>query len=60
MTNHLWLKLTGAFVVVLIVATFVTVLLTRQGAATQFAHFMIAGEMIRPVRLTESPSLISV
>ncbi|MCE7981748.1 MAG: HAMP domain-containing protein [Caldilinea sp. CFX5] len=49
--NHLWFKLTGAFALVIGIGVLVTVVLTRQGAATQFAHFMVDGHMVRPVWL---------
>lgn len=49
--NHLWFKLTGAFALVIGIGVLVTVVLTRQGAATQFAHFMVNGHMVRPVWL---------
>ena len=47
----LWLKLTGAFALVIAVGIVVTVLLAREAAATQFAHFMIDNLMIRPESL---------
>ncbi len=49
--DRLWFKLISAFALVIGVGVLVTVVLTRQGAATQFAHFMVANHMIRPVRL---------
>ncbi|HXF64955.1 MAG TPA: HAMP domain-containing protein, partial [Caldilineaceae bacterium] len=51
MLNRLWFRLLCAFCLVIAVATLVTVVLTRQGAATQFDHFMIGGEMVRPARM---------
>jgi signal transduction histidine kinase len=53
MIHRLWFRLLAAFVVVVVVSVAVTVLLTRQGAATQFQHFMLAGRMIRPERMQE-------
>ncbi|MCX6048813.1 MAG: ATP-binding protein [Chloroflexi bacterium] len=50
-TDHLWFKLTLAFALVIGVGVIVTVVLTRQGTATQFAHFMINKHMILPERL---------
>ncbi len=52
--NHLWLKLMGAFVVVIVLVVLVTVILTRQGADTQFAHFMVDGQMIRTSVLVQN------
>ncbi len=52
--NHLWLKLMAAFVLVIVLVVLVTVILTRQGADTQFAHFMVDGQMIRTTRLLYS------
>jgi len=49
--NHLWFKLTGAFALVIGIGVLVTVVLTRQGTATQFAHFMVNGNMVRPAWL---------
>lgn len=51
MRNHLWLKLTGAFGVVILIGVVVTVWLTRSGTATQFEHFMIDNQMVRPALL---------
>lgn len=48
MWNHLWFKLTGAFALVTLVGVIVTALLTRQGTASHFAHFMVDHHMIRP------------
>jgi two-component system OmpR family sensor kinase/two-component system sensor histidine kinase BaeS len=48
MWNHLWFKLTGAFALVTLVGVIVTALLTRQGAASHFAHFMVNHQMVRP------------
>jgi len=50
-TDHLWFKLTRAFALVIGVGVIVTVVLTRQGTATQFAHFMVNKHMIRPDQL---------
>ncbi len=48
MWTHLWFKLTSAFALVILMGVFITAVLTRQGAATHFAHFMVAHHMIRP------------
>lgn len=47
-TDHLWFKLTRAFALVIVVGVIVTVVLTRQGTATQFAHFMVNKHMLQP------------
>ena len=49
--DRLWFKLISAFALVIGVGVLVTVVLARQGAATQFAHFMVDNHMIRPGRL---------
>ncbi len=49
--DRLWFKLISAFALVIGVGVLVTVVLARQGAATQFAHFMVDNHMIRPTRL---------
>ncbi len=49
--DRLWFKLTLAFGLVIVVGVIVTVVLTRQGTATQFAHFMVNHHMLRPVQL---------
>lgn len=51
LTDRLWFKLTIAFALVIVVGVMVTVVLTRQGTATQVAHFMVNNHMLRPVRL---------
>ena len=48
MRNHLWFKLTAAFALIIFIGVVVTVWLTNQGAATQFEHFMVANQMVRP------------
>jgi hypothetical protein len=48
MRNQLWFKLTGAFALIIFIGVVVTVWLTSQGAATQFEHFMVADQMVRP------------
>jgi len=48
MTNRLWVKLMGAFALVIVVGVIVTVVLARQGSATQFSHFMVGNQMVRP------------
>jgi hypothetical protein len=54
MTHRLWFKLTAAFALVTIIGVIVTVILTRQGAATRFAHFMIDHHMIRPEQMQQT------
>jgi len=54
--NHLWFKLIGTFALVIGIGILGTVVLTRQGAATQFAHFMVDGQMVRPTWLL--PNLV--
>lgn len=51
MFNRLGFRLISAFGLVIAIATLVTVLLARQGTATQFAHFMVGNAMVRPARL---------
>lgn len=50
-TDQLWFKLMRAFALVIGVGVMVTVVLTRQGTATQFAHFMVNKHMIQPGQL---------
>ena len=47
MTSRIWFKLTGAFALVIIVGIVVTVVLARQGTATQFAHLMVNSQMVQ-------------
>ena len=49
--NRLWIKLLGAFAVVILIGVLVTVFVARQAAATQLSHFMVSNQMIRPVVL---------
>lgn len=51
MTNRLWFRLTSAFTLVIAIGVLVTVVVTRQGAASRFAHFMINHHMVRPEQL---------
>jgi signal transduction histidine kinase len=51
MRNQLWFKLTGAFALIIFIGVVVTVWLTSQGAATQFEHFMVANQMVRPTTM---------
>jgi two-component system OmpR family sensor kinase/two-component system sensor histidine kinase BaeS len=51
--SRLWLRLTGAFALIIAAAILVTVLLARSGAATQFEHFMAHGQMVRPALLQQ-------
>lgn len=53
-TSRLWFKLMGVFALVIAVGILVTVVLTRQGAATQFAHFMIDNQMLQPTHIQQS------
>lgn len=50
-TNRLWFRLISAFAVVIAVGVLVTVVVTRQGAASRFAHLMINDHMVRPEEL---------
>jgi two-component system OmpR family sensor kinase/two-component system sensor histidine kinase BaeS len=54
MTSRLWFKLTAVFALVITVGILVTVVLTRQGTATQFTHFMIDNQMLRPEQIQQS------
>ena len=51
MTNRLWFRLLSAFTLVIAIGVLVTVVVTRQGAASRFAHFMINHHMVRPEQL---------
>jgi signal transduction histidine kinase len=51
MTQRLWFKLTSAFAFVIIVGILATVLVVRQGAASQFAHLMVNNHMVQPENL---------
>jgi signal transduction histidine kinase len=51
MFNRFGFRLISAFGLVIAIATLVTVLLARQGTATQFAHFMVDHAMVRPARM---------
>jgi len=48
MRNQLWFKLTAAFALIIFIGVVMTVWLTSQGTATQFEHFMVANQMVRP------------
>lgn len=48
MRSQLWFKLTAAFALIIFIGAMVTVWLTSQGTATQFEHFMVANQMVRP------------
>ncbi|MFN8492134.1 MAG: ATP-binding protein [Caldilineaceae bacterium] len=49
--TRLRFRLLLAFALVIAVGVIVTVVVTRQGTATQFAHFMVNKHMIRPEQL---------
>jgi signal transduction histidine kinase len=53
MTHRLWFKLISAFALVTAIGVLVTVILTRQGAETRFAHFMLDHHMVRPERMQQ-------
>lgn len=53
MSQRLWVKLLGAFGLIIFLGVAATVLLTRQGAATRFAHFMVNDQMFQPEHLQE-------
>lgn len=48
MWTHIWFKLTSAFALIIVIGLLISTVLTRQGAATHFAHFMVEHHMIRP------------
>lgn len=52
--DRLWIKLTGAFAAIIVVGVTVTVVLARQGTATQFYHFMVGNQMMRPASLQQT------
>ena len=52
--QRLWFRLMAAFTLIIGLLILVTVILTRQGTDTQFAHFMVNGQMIRTARLIEN------
>ena len=52
--SRLWLRLTTAFALIILIGIVVTVLLARSGAATQFAHFMVQGRMVRPAVMQQT------
>ncbi len=52
--NRLWIKLLGAFAVVILIGVLVTVLVARQAAATQLSHLMIGNQMVRPASLQQA------
>jgi hypothetical protein len=51
MTNRLWFRLMSAFTLVIAIGVIVTVVVTRQGAASRFDHFMLNHHMVRPEQL---------
>ncbi|MFZ1752629.1 MAG: ATP-binding protein [Caldilineaceae bacterium] len=51
MSQRLWAKLLGAFTLIIVLGVATTVLLTRQGAATRFSHFMAGDQMFQPEHL---------
>ena len=53
MSQRLWVKLLGAFGLIIFLCVAATVLLTRQGAATRFTHFMVDDQMFQPEHLQE-------
>ena len=53
MTSRIWFKLMGAFALIIVVGIIVTVVLARQGTATQFAHFMVNSQMVQPARVQQ-------
>lgn len=53
MSRRLWVKLLGAFALIIFLGVAATVLLTRQGAATRFSHFMLDDQMFQPDHLQE-------
>ena len=53
MNQRLWVKLLSAFGLIILLGVVVTVLLTRQGAATRFSHFMLDDQMFQPEHLQD-------
>ena len=53
MNQRLWVKLLSAFGLIIFLGVATTVLLTRQGAATRFSHFMAGDQMFQPEHLQE-------
>lgn len=53
MSQRLWVKLLGAFTLIIVLGVGTTVLLTRQGTATRFSHFMAGDQMFQPEHLQE-------
>ncbi len=53
MSQRLWVKLLGAFALIILLGVGVTVLLTRQGTATRFTHFMVDDQMFTPEHLQD-------
>ncbi len=51
MNQRLWVKLLGAFTLIIVLGVATTVLLTRQGTATRFSHFMANDQMFQPEHL---------
>jgi len=49
--HSLGTKLLGVFALVIVVGVTVTIVLTRQGTATRFSHFMVGSQMVEPGRL---------
>lgn len=49
--HQLGFRLMAAFTLIISLVILVTVILTRQGTDTQFAHFMVDGQMIRTSQL---------
>jgi signal transduction histidine kinase len=50
----LWVKLTGAFLAVILVGILFTVLLARQGTASQVSHIMVGNQMVDPVEMQQT------
>jgi signal transduction histidine kinase len=50
----LWVKLTGAFLAVILVGILFTVLLTRQGTASQVSHIMVGNQMVDPLEMQQT------
>ncbi len=56
MLNRLWFRLTAAFALIIFIGMTATVWLSSSAAATQFEHFMVGAQMVRPTAMQETLS----
>ncbi|PJF45671.1 MAG: hypothetical protein CUN48_17705, partial [Candidatus Thermofonsia Clade 3 bacterium] len=56
MLNRLWFRLTAAFALIIFIGMTATVWLSSSAAATQFEHFMVGAQMVRPAAMQEALS----